>query len=215
MFHANAWCFPFSCTMVGAKQVFPGPHLDPQSLARRVRRGGGPRPGAGVPTIWMGIRRRSTANPGGWDPPRIRLMTPSAGAARPRAMIEAFSERHGLHITHGWGMTETSPIGPIYGSARRGARPSRRPAPTRSGPSRARRSCSSKSALAAPEGRAPWNGESMGELEVRGPWIAAANYDPPEEAGTGGATTAGSAPATSLRWTPTATSRSPIAPRTS
>ena len=114
MFHANAWCFPFSCTLIGAKQVLPGPHLDAISLLEdfeqeRVT------VTAGVPTIWMGILQALDANPAGWDLSSLRTMT-VGGAAPPRAMIEAFQERHGLHVTHGWGMTEMCPIGTISGA---------------------------------------------------------------------------------------------------
>ena len=111
MFHANAWCFPFSSTMVGARQVFPGPHMDPITLLdglaeQKVTIT------AGVPTIWMGILQALDANPQGWDLSSIRIMT-VGGAAPPRAMIEAFSERHGLHVVHGWGMTEMTPVGTV------------------------------------------------------------------------------------------------------
>ncbi len=107
MFHANAWCFPFSSTMTGVKQVLPGPHMDPVTLLdglaeQKVTIT------AGVPTIWMGILQALDANPNGWDLSSIRMMT-VGGSAPPRAMIEAFSERHGLHIVHGWGMTEMTP----------------------------------------------------------------------------------------------------------
>ena len=99
----------------------PGPHLDPESLLdafveERVT------VSAGVPTIWMGILQALDANPRGWDLSPMRTMT-VGGAAPPRAMIEAFGERHGLHVTHGWGMTEMCPIGTISGAARPGARP--------------------------------------------------------------------------------------------
>ena len=114
MFHANAWCFPFSCTMVGVKQVFPGPHMDPESLLDALRRAEG-----------HGHRRRADdldgdpagarREPGRWDLSALRVMT-VGGAAPPRAMIEAFSERHGLHIVHGWGMTEMSPVGTMSGA---------------------------------------------------------------------------------------------------
>ena len=70
---------------------------------------------AGVPTIWMGILQTLDANPGVYDTSSIRFMT-VGGAAPPRAMIEAFSERHGLHIVHGWGMTEMSPVGTLSGA---------------------------------------------------------------------------------------------------
>ena len=171
MFHANAWCFPFTCTLVGAKQVFPGPHLDPQSLLdafveEEVT------VSAGVPTIWMGILQTLDANPTGWDLSRIRTMT-VGGAAPPRAMIEAFGERHGLHITHGWGMTEMCPIGTISGAVGQelgleGAAVYDKRA--QQGPPipfveiRAR----------GEQGLVPWDGESMGELEVRGPSISSA-----------------------------------------
>jgi len=177
MFHANAWCFPFTCTLVGAKQVFPGPHLDPQSLLdafveEEVT------VSAGVPTIWMGILQTLDANPTGWDLSRIRTMT-VGGAAPPRAMIEAFGERHGLHITHGWGMTEMCPIGTISGAIGQelgleGAAVYDKRA--QQGPPipfveiRAR----------GEQGIVPWNGESMGELEVRGPSISSAYFESPD-----------------------------------
>ena len=114
MFHANAWCFPFSSTMAGVKQVFPGPHMDPVTLLdglaeQKVT------VTAGVPTIWMGILQALDANPGGWDLSAIKMMT-VGGSAPPRAMIEAFAERHGLHVVHGWGMTEMTPVGTLSGA---------------------------------------------------------------------------------------------------
>ena len=111
----------------------------------------------------------------------MRTMT-VGGAAPPRAMIEAFGDRHGLHITHGWGMTEMCPIGTISGAPGPGARPDGRRARTTSGRSRARRSRSSRFARAATEGLVPWDGESMGELEVRGPSISSAYYEAPDAA---------------------------------
>ncbi len=177
MFHANAWCFPFTCTLIGAKQVFPGPHLDPVSLLEdfeqeRVTLT------AGVPTIWLGILQTLDANPDGWDLSSIRTMT-VGGAAPPRALIEAFQERHGLHVTHGWGMTEMCPIGTISGA------PGQEDGLTGA-------AAYDKRAMQGPpipfvEIRArgeddlvPWDGATMGELEVRGVAIASAYYDAPE-----------------------------------
>ncbi len=179
MFHANAWCFPFSCTLVGAKQVFPGPHLDPESLLdafveEEVT------VSAGVPTIWMGILQALDANPTGWDLSRMRTMT-VGGSAPPRAMIEAFGERHGLHITHGWGMTEMCPIGTISGA----------PGQERGLEGAAAYDKRAQQGPPIPfveirargeEGLVPWDGESMGELEVRGPSICSAYYEAPEAA---------------------------------
>ena len=104
------------------------------------------------------------------------------GAAPPRAMIEAFGERHGLHITHGWGMTEMCPIGTISGAPGQELGARRRPPSTTSARSRGRPSRSSRSARAASEGLVPWDGESMGELEVRGPSISSAYYESPDSA---------------------------------
>jgi fatty-acyl-CoA synthase len=174
MFHANAWCFPFSCTITGAKQVFPGPHLDPESLLDAFVEEG-VTVTAGVPTIWMGILQTLDADPGKWDLSRIRTMT-VGGAAPPRSMIEAFSERHGLHITHGWGMTEMSPVGTLSGAQGQetGLEPSE--AYTRR----------AMQGLPIPfveirargaEGFVQWDGQTMGELEVRGPSIASAYFE--------------------------------------
>ena len=179
MFHANAWCFPFSCTMVGAKQVFPGPHLDPGSLldafeSERVT------VSAGVPTIWMGILQALDAKPDGWDLSTMRMMT-VGGSAPPRAMIEAFGERHGLEVNHGWGMTEMSPIGTASGAPGQEVGLDRATVYDRraqQGPPipfveiRAR----------GEDGLVPWDGGSMGELEVRGPSVSSSYYDAPEAA---------------------------------
>ncbi|HET9242410.1 MAG TPA: AMP-binding protein, partial [Gaiella sp.] len=135
---------------------------------------------AGVPTIWMGILQALDANPKGWDLSRMRTMT-VGGSAPPRAMIEAFAERHGLHITHGWGMTEMCPIGTISGAIGQeqgleGAAAYDKRA--QQGPPipfveiRAR----------GESGLVPWDGERMGELEVRGPSIASAYYESPDSA---------------------------------
>ncbi|MDH4176943.1 MAG: long-chain fatty acid--CoA ligase [Thermoleophilia bacterium] len=177
MFHANAWCFPFSCAIVGAKQVFPGPHLDPVSLLEdfeqeRVT------VSAGVPTIWMGVLQALDANPGGWDLSPMRMMT-VGGAAPPRAMIEAFGERHGLRVAHGWGMTEMSPVGTLSGLEEQEigletdeiyARRALQGPPIPFVEIRAR----------GGEGLVPWDGATMGELEVRGPSVASAYYESPE-----------------------------------
>jgi fatty-acyl-CoA synthase len=177
MFHANAWCFPYACTMTGVKQVFPGPHLDPVSLLedfqeQRVT------VTAGVPTIWMGVLQALDANPGAYDTSSIRLMT-VGGAAPPRALIEALGERHGLHVVHGWGMTEMSPVGTMSGLAGQETGLSQEEAYSRramQGPPipfveiRAR----------GEDGLVSWDGQAMGELEVRGPSIASAYFEAEE-----------------------------------
>ena len=108
MFHANAWGYPYLATMLGAKLVYPGPHLDPESLLDDIVQEQVTW-AAGVPTIWMGILQLLDANPGKWDLSSIKAML-VGGSAVPRAMIAAFEQRHGISIVQGWGMTETSPV---------------------------------------------------------------------------------------------------------
>jgi fatty-acyl-CoA synthase len=179
MFHANAWGLPFSATLTGAKQVFPGPHLDPGNLlelfeSERVTLT------AGVPTIWFGILQVLDEDPNAYDLSALRAML-VGGAAAPKSMIQGFDERHGLRVLQGWGMTETSPLASIAHlrteivekskdeqyeyMARQGY-----PMPTVE--IRAR----------GDEGLVPWDGVSMGELELRGPYIASAYYNAPETA---------------------------------
>ena len=179
MFHANAWCFPFSSTMTGVKQVFPGPHMDPATLLdglaeQKVT------VTAGVPTIWMGILQALDANPRGWDLSAIRMMT-VGGSAPPRAMIEAFSERHGLHVVHGWGMTEMTPVGTMSGIPGQESGLDPQEAYTRR----------AMQGLPIPfveirargaDGLVAWDGQTMGELEVRGPSISSAYYESPDSA---------------------------------
>ena len=117
MFHANAWGLPHACAAVGAKIVFPGPKLDPASLldlmaSERVTCAGG------VPTIWLGILALLDEHPKKWDLSSLRQMV-VGGSAAPPSMIDGFQKRHGLTVTHAWGMTETSPSAPSPGSSRR------------------------------------------------------------------------------------------------
>ena len=179
MFHANAWGFPFVCTMLGSTQVFPGPHLDPQSLLEafaqeRVTITGG------VPTIWLGILQLLDANPGAYDLSSLRAMV-VGGAAAPKSMIEGFEKRHGLKVVHAWGMTEMCPLGTVSELTSRElalsedeqyAYRAKQGTPAPFVEIRAR----------GAEGLVPWDGESMGELEVRGVWIADSYFDAPEAA---------------------------------
>ncbi len=180
MFHANAWGYPYIAAMIGCSQVLPGPHLDPESLLEdfveaRVTWT------AGVPTIWMGILQLLDANPGKWDLSRLKGML-VGGAAAPRAMIAGFRQRHGLLVCHGWGMTELSPVGTMAAL----------PGDLSHADEETQIDHISTQGIPLPlvelrarddEGKEiPWDGETMGELEVRGPWVAAAYYDSPESA---------------------------------
>ena len=111
MFHANCWGIPYAALMVGAKLVFPGPHLHPEDLLDLMRLEP-PTLSLGVPTIWMSLiqlyERGLTEQPGRWVLPQgMRSLV--GGAAVPDALIRAFA-RHGVWLLQAWGMTETSPV---------------------------------------------------------------------------------------------------------
>jgi fatty-acyl-CoA synthase len=179
MFHVNAWGLPFTATMTGSKQVFPGPHLDAASVLELLSQEGVTLT-AGVPTVWLGILEQLDQNPGKWNLKPLHTMI-VGGSAAPQAMIEAFENRHGLRIIHAWGMSEMSPIGTI-------CRPS---------PGAAKASDAEKFRIRATQGTAvplvdvravgdhgevPWDGKSMGELHVRGPCVARNYFQNPAEA---------------------------------
>ena len=172
MFHVNAWGLPFTAVMVGCKLVLPGPHLDAMSLldlyqSEQVTFT------AGVPTIWAGILQALENHPTQWKlVPGMCMLV--GGAAAPESMIRAF-DRHHLRVLHAWGMTETTPLG-TTSYIKHGL----------SGWSEdARYALRVKQGVPAPfvevramteRGAAPWDGATMGELQVRGPWIAASYY---------------------------------------
>jgi fatty-acyl-CoA synthase len=174
MFHANAWGYPYLAAMIGTKLVFPGPHLDPESLledfaAEQVTWT------AGVPTIWLGMLQLLDANPGKWDLSHLKGML-VGGSAVPRAMIAAYKERHGLTVVQGWGMTETSPVASFsdfVGDLVDADQDTQFDFVAMAGiplPFVELR-------VRAGDEEVPWDGESMGELEVRGPWVAAGYYE--------------------------------------
>ncbi|MCC7539645.1 MAG: long-chain fatty acid--CoA ligase [Deltaproteobacteria bacterium] len=174
MFHAAAWGLPYSAVATGAKLVFPGPHLDPASLLDLMAREKVTL-AAGVPTIWIGILAALDAAPGTHDLSSMRTMI-IGGSAAPASMIEGFQKRHGLEVTHAWGMTETNPLGTV-------ARVKRSVA-GRDEAQRLSARASQGYAVTFVEKRhvddtgkvLPRDGETMGELEVRGPWVAASYY---------------------------------------
>lgn len=179
MFHANAWGMPFSAMLCGAAQIFPGQFLDPPSLldllaSQRVTLT------AGVPTIWLGILQILDNEPGKYDLSALRAMI-VGGSAAPKSMIRGFQERHGLKVVHAWGMTELCPMGTLANL----------PSRLRDAPIDEQFDYRAKQggAVAFVEirgrnenGIIPWDGKAVGELEVRGPWIASAYYNCPEGA---------------------------------
>ncbi len=174
MFHVNAWGLPFGGTLVGCKQVYPGPHLDPANLLDLFEKEQVTVTG-GVPTIWFGILQALDKNPGGWKlVPGMRMVV--GGSAAPEAIIRGF-DKHNLNVIHAWGMTETTPLGTV--SNLRGWMESR--SADEKFATRAKQGVQSPLVdirAMGENGEAPWDGKTMGELQVRGPWVAASYYNP-------------------------------------
>ena len=178
MFHVNAWGLPFTATMAGCKQVLPGPHLDPESLLDLYAQEDVTFT-AGVPTIWLGMLQALEKEPDRWKLGAIRMVV--GGSAAPESLIRGL-DRHGLQVVHGWGMTEMTPIGTLSWLKRS----------LEELPEDQRYGYRAKQGLPAPfidtrimgpSGEEPWDGEAMGELEVRGPWVASGYYRAPEFTG--------------------------------
>ncbi len=177
MFHANAWGLPLTCVMAGAKLVLPGPHADAESLLQLIV-SEKVSIACGVPTVWLGILDELERNPGKWKLPR-ELSAPCGGSAPPESLIRAL-DRHGIHIRHSWGMTETSPVAAIGGLRSH----------MHEWPEDEQYSVRSRQGWAAPfvelrvtrDGReAQRDGVTAGDLEVRGPWVASGYHNAPEE----------------------------------
>jgi fatty-acyl-CoA synthase len=167
MFHVNAWGLPYAACMTGSKLVFPGPGLDGKSLFDLFE-SEGVTLSAGVPTVWQGLLAYVDAHGLKFSTMRRTVI---GGSACPPAMMKAFQERFDVQVLHAWGMTEMSPVGTVAALKRKqiGA------------------SAEARFAIQAKQGRTvygvdmkivgadgkelPWNGETSGELMVRGPWV--------------------------------------------
>ena len=169
MFHVNGWGIPHAAVLSGVSLLMPDRFLQPAPLAEMIATER-PTHAAAVPTIWQGLLDELAERPR--DISSLGSVT-IGGSACPPSMMEAFEERHRVRVMHAWGMTETSPLGTV-------ARPPAGLTPEEEWPYRTtqgRFPAGVQARLAAPDGSfAPWDGESPGELEVRGPWIAGAYH---------------------------------------
>jgi fatty-acyl-CoA synthase len=180
MFHAMGWGLPWAALMLGCKQVMPHRFMDPARLLDLMV-AEGVTFSAGVPTIWQGLKGLYEANPDKYDVSHLQRLA-CGGSAPPPSLIRWYSDTLGVEMIQGWGMTETSPLATLS------------------------RQVSKRSQLAITEderfenvakagqimpgieveifdeefNRLPHDGESVGEILIRGPWICSEYYNDPQ-----------------------------------
>ncbi|MCY3566197.1 MAG: long-chain fatty acid--CoA ligase [Gammaproteobacteria bacterium] len=180
MFHAMGWGLPFCSSMLGNKQVMPHRFMIPDAFLRLMQ-DEEVTISAGVPTIWQGVKATLEANPGKYDISTVTRLT-CGGSAPPPSLIRWYWDNYNIEMVQGWGMTETNPLGTL----------------SRKVSKYTQRNLSedeqfenvAKAGLLMPglemeifdeEWNAlPHDGETVGELCIRGPWIAAEYYNDPQ-----------------------------------
>ncbi|MPZ66403.1 MAG: long-chain-fatty-acid--CoA ligase [Pseudonocardiaceae bacterium] len=166
MFHANAWGIPYGAVMAGASLVMPDRFLQAQPLVEMVGRERVTVSGA-VPSIWNDVLRHLREHGGDFSAMRVVLC---GGSAVPRALMQAFEEEMGVKVLQAWGMTETSPVASIA-----------TPPVGAEGEEAWRYRTSAGRMIIGVQGRVvgdddsvlPSDGDAVGEIEVRGPWVTA------------------------------------------
>lgn len=177
MFHVLAWGLPFAATWLGTKLVMPGRVLTPPALCGLMEQEK-VTISAGVPTIWMGILQHLESG-AKYDLSSVRYLV-NGGSAISGEMIKLFEKKYGLSILHAYGMTETSPV--VLSSKLKSY--------MYNWDEESQYAVRAKQGLLVPgldmkivddTGKeVPWDGKTMGELCVRGPWIAGSYYKEPE-----------------------------------
>lgn len=169
MFHVMSWGLPYAAFMVGSSMIMPDRFLQPEPLAAMIT-SERPTLAAAVPTIWQAVDAYSVENP--IDMSSFRTVV-VGGSSCPPELIRKFKDKYGVDITHAWGMTETSPIGTL---SRPGADLSEEKQ-FELRQTQGRLLAGVKARIVDDAGEEmPWDGESVGELQVRGPWITGSYY---------------------------------------
>ncbi|BBZ03061.1 long-chain-fatty-acid--CoA ligase [Mycolicibacterium chitae] len=170
MFHANAWGMPYAALMAGADLVMPDRHMDAVSMVDLIETQQ-PTVAGAVPTIWNDVMNYLLDNPG-HDISSLRLVA-CGGSAVPVSLMQTFEDKFGVPIRQAWGMTETSPIATVAWPPP--GTPEDKQWELRG--SQGRPLCGVEARIVDDEGnQLPNDDESVGELEVRGPWITSSYY---------------------------------------
>lgn len=180
MFHAMGWGLPFAASMLGCKQVMPHRFMSPDRLLQLIC-DEEVTISAGVPTIWQGIKQVLESGSGKFDLDKLSRLT-CGGSAPPVSLIRWYWEQYHVEMVQGWGMTETNPLGTL---SRKVAKRSHLKLTENQQFENA-----AKAGLLMPGleieivdenwNALPHDGESVGELLIRGPWIAAEYYHDPQ-----------------------------------
>ena len=173
LFHVNAWGIPYSVLMAGAKLVMPGPKMGDGEALYELMDSENVSLALGVPTVWLALLQYADKAGKRLDKLKRSIV---GGAAVPRAMIEAFRDKHDVEVRQGWGMTEMSPVGAVntLKAGLEGLSPDEQlDLATKAG--RGVYGCEMR--IVNDEGDVlRWDGEANGALQVRGPWICSDYY---------------------------------------
>ena len=174
MFHVNAWGIPYATAMTGTKLVFPGPKMGDPAELQALMEEEQVTSAAGVPTVWQGLLAYLEASGKRIDSVKRFI---GGGSAVPYALMQQYEEKYGVNLVHAWGMSETSPLGTMF-----------HPTPAL----RAQDDTAVHKEARASQGVPPFgvelrivdedgtelpqDGEAVGPLQIRGPWVASAYY---------------------------------------
>lgn len=171
MFHVNAWGMPFAGVFFGTTQVYPGPGFDPALTLDLIEKEKVTLT-AGVPTIWLAVLREQEKNPR--DLSSLRSVV-SGGSATPKGLIRTFQEKYNVPLYTGYGLTETTPLISLsVSTSKMDSLSDEEMVDIRVMQGLTVPGLEVK--LINENGDVPWDGETMGELLVKGPWIASEYY---------------------------------------
>ncbi len=180
MFHAMGWGIPWSALMLGCKQVMPHRFTDAARLVELLA-SEGVTLSSGVPTIWQGVKSILEANPDKYDLSSLTRLT-CGGSAPPPSLIRWYWDTLGVEMIQGWGMTETSPLATLS------RRVMKRAHLDISEDEQFENVAKAGQLLPGIEldifdeefNRLPHDGEAVGEILIRGPWICSEYYKDPQ-----------------------------------
>ena len=180
MFHAMGWGIPWSALMLGCKQVLPHRFMDPARLLKlmvdeQVTLS------AGVPTIWQGVKALYEANPGDYDLSNLSRLT-CGGSAPPPSLIRWYWDELGVEMIQGWGMTETSPLATLSRKVMKRSQLALGEDALFENVAKAGQLMPGIELDIFDENfeRLPHDGETVGEILIRGPWICSEYYNDPQ-----------------------------------